>query len=363
MGLKKILIRLIAMFRRTNPEKFSSDEIEREEKTEGAVNSDSRDFQWIVFGESVLGSVHERRNLPNQDAIQIYIHQVPGEGNFAILAVADGHGSAKCFRSNIGSRLAVEIAVEQLKTFLRNAPETLELSEIKRALLEQLPREIVFEWKQAVGDHLDGNPLLVRETAQVAAEQGMGSRESVEKNPLIAYGTTLLIAMTHPRFIAGLQLGDGDMLRVHADGSIEPMMEEDDRLLANETTSLCGDHAWRDFRFSFSPILDRPPALLLISTDGYSNSFSSEADFHKVGSDLLNLLRTEGVEYVRSNLENWLSASTRKGSGDDVTAGLFYCPAAKVFPDQEHPDITEVAESSPTSVDTPLKSLDDSTYL
>ena len=64
-----------------------------------------------------------------------------------------------------------------------------------------------------------------------------------------------------------------------------------------------------------------PPALILLSTDGYSNSFQDEAGFLKVGSDLLHMIRTTagGLDMVKEHLVAWLTESTYAGSGDDIT--------------------------------------------
>jgi serine/threonine protein phosphatase PrpC len=296
---------------------------------------------WEVIAESVKGATHERRALPNQDAVHWYRHE--NHPAFVILAVADGHGSVKCFRSDKGSRLAVEVAVDRLREFMTALPGQVNLVDIKRAICEQLPKEIVLEWCSAVASDLEANPLLVNETAAVKQEQGSTARDAVENKPIVAYGTTLLLLIAHPEFIAGMQLGDGDMIVVDADGKVSPMMEDDDRLLANETTSLSGENAWRDFRFSFLPIVDRPPVMLLVSTDGYSNSFNTQADFFKVGSDLVDLLRSEGVPYVRDNLRNWLNSASRQGSGDDVTTGLLYVPRPierLTLEDENHKPVT-----------------------
>ena len=53
-----------------------------------------------------------------------------------------------------------------------------------------------------------------------------------------------------------------------------------------------------------------------------ANSFRDEAGFLKVGPDILNTIRAEGLGQVKDNLERWLSDSTRAGSGDDVTLGI-----------------------------------------
>ncbi|MDQ3699739.1 MAG: protein phosphatase 2C domain-containing protein, partial [Chloroflexota bacterium] len=66
--------------------------------------------RWRVVGTSVRGASHRRHGLPNQDALRWWPES--GLGPPLVLAVADGHGSAKCFRSDVGSRLAVAAAVE-----------------------------------------------------------------------------------------------------------------------------------------------------------------------------------------------------------------------------------------------------------
>ena len=64
------------------------------------------------------------------------------------------------------------------------------------------------------------------------------------------------------------------------------------------------------------------PALVLVSTDGYVNSFSDEAGFLKVGSDLLEMLRGDGFDAVNAQLSGWLEEATRIGSGDDTTVAI-----------------------------------------
>ncbi len=65
------------------------------------------------------------------------------------------------------------------------------------------------------------------------------------------------------------------------------------------------------------------PALILVSTDGYANSFADDAGFLQVGSDLLNILRAQGLDEVTANLDGWPAEASEQGSGD-VTLGLLY---------------------------------------
>jgi serine/threonine protein phosphatase PrpC len=275
---------------------------------------------WRIVGKSVRGASHVRSGLPNQDAI----HWTPQSGTTPplILAVSDGHGSNKCFRSDVGSDLAVHIATKVFQELLDGQPDLQNLSAIKRTAEERLPQSLVREWKSAVEDHLSKNAFSDEEWARLAEKEGPAARQAVEANPPLAYGATLLTALVADNFILYLQLGDGEILTVAETGEVSKPLPGDERLMANETTSLCGPSAWRDFRFGFQPLSASAPALILLSTDGYPNSFQDEAGFLKVGSDFLDMIRSDGLDKVSSNLETWLAEASQAGSGDDVTVGI-----------------------------------------
>ncbi|HEX7330212.1 MAG TPA: PP2C family serine/threonine-protein phosphatase [Pyrinomonadaceae bacterium] len=271
--------------------------------------------EWQVVGQSVRGATHERNGLPNQDAI----HWLPssGRGSSVVLAVADGHGSARYPRSHIGAKIAVEIATKLIDDFLKSQDN---LSLIKDATEDWLPRTLVRNWTEAVADHLKAEPLSQDEYVSVGLADGP-----------VAYGATLLAAAVTERFALYLQLGDGDILTVSDSGVVTRPVSKDERLLGNETTSLCAAEAWRDFRVSFQLLRQSHPALILLSTDGYPNSFRDESGFLQVGSDLLAMIQEHGLAKVNDSLAGWLTDSTRAGSGDDVTLGIIY-----------HPQITQI---------------------
>jgi hypothetical protein len=250
--------------------------------------------QWRVAGQSVRGAVHERNGLPNQDAICWL--PAAGEGSSIVLAVADGHGSARYSRSHIGAGLAVASAAQLVHDFLDRQTDNLSL--LKDATEDWLPRALVRKWVEVVTDH------------------------SRNEESLIAYGATLIVAAVTEQFAIYLQLGDGEILTVSENGEVTRPLTKDDRLFGNETTSLCAPDAWRDFRVSFQPFVQSPPALILLSRDGYPISFRDEAGLFKVGSDILNMIRENGLSFIKENLGDWLSDSTRAGSGDDITLGI-----------------------------------------
>jgi serine/threonine protein phosphatase PrpC len=238
-----------------------------------------------------------------------------------IAAVSDGHGHAKSFRSGIGAEFAVRAAVRVCTEFVGRLGSQ-DLSTIKRYSEDDLPKGVVNSWNEAVADDLSTRPFLVEELAQLELKQGIRSRREVALTPVIAYGATVLVVLVASSFHLFLQLGDGEILTVSDDGEVSRPVKPDERLFANETTSLSSRDAWRDFRVSLQAISGRPPALVLLCTDGYVNSFSNDAGFLKVGPDLLAMIRSEGIGSVEAQLQSWLSEASREGSGDDITVGI-----------------------------------------
>ncbi|MGQ9493870.1 MAG: PP2C family serine/threonine-protein phosphatase, partial [Anaerolineae bacterium] len=216
-----------------------------------------------MVGKSVVGAVHIREGKPCQDAIQWE------EGDtFAILAVADGHGSKHSPYSDQGAQIAVEVAVDLLSGLYRQSrSSSLPLSTLKHYMEEQLPQALVRAWIERVKKH----------HATVSRHE-----EPPKQDLLVKYGSTLLATLLAQDFLLFLQLGDGDILVVADDGAVRPL-PKDERLIADETTSLSTPHAWREMRVGWILTPDESPALVLLSTDGYANSFVSQQDFLKVG--------------------------------------------------------------------------------
>jgi serine/threonine protein phosphatase PrpC len=281
---------------------------------------ESPPWHWRIAGATVRGALHRRRDLPNQDALGFW--PVTG-GHAAVLAVADGHGSSKCYRSAEGARLAVQVALDLIRgQVLGRAGGT---AAEWQALAKELPRQLVAGWQAAVRQSLEDNALPDEEEDFSAYFQSLiDAEENTEADPYLPFGTTLLAVAVTPGALLYWQLGDGDILMVVEDGAVTRPLSRDERLIANETTSLCSAGAIDDFRVCVQPLEDRPPALVLVSTDGYANSFRDDAGFLQVGSDLLAMIRADGLEAVAGALEGWLTEASEQGSGDDVTLGLLY---------------------------------------
>lgn len=274
---------------------------------------------WRTLKASVRGAAHERAGLPNQDAVRVarFRDDVP-----LLVALADGHGSAKSFRSQRGARLAVAVAQKVCgHLFTLGRP-----SQIKHWAEEQLPLALVRQWRARVERALQRQPFTAAELEPLDA----AARRQVEARPALAYGTTLLAVVVAPAFILYLQLGDGDLLTVSAEGVVDRPLPGDSRLIANETTSLCSDQAWREVRVRFQTLAGAPPALILAATDGYANAYRDEASFRQVAGDFWTLLRDEGEAAVQPHLTEWLNEASQQGSGDDISVGLVWRPTDRL---------------------------------
>lgn len=286
------------------------------------MNNTNHKFYWRIVGKSVRGDRHVRQGLPNQDAMLWFPES--GEGSPLMVAIADGHGSGKCFRSDEGSELAVSTAIKVMRNLLEVLPKTTNLSLIKQWVEEKLPLQIVHCWRAAVADNLFVNRLRISELEKVKESKSPDTLRQIVLNPLLAYGSTLLAVLVTESFIIYLQLGDGEILTVSATGEVCRPLPRDERFFGGETASLCIKDAHQDFRVGLQLLLDKPPAMILLTTDGYPDSFVDDASFLRVGPDILEIARSEGLEEVDKHLTSWLKEANEKGSGDDATVGIIY---------------------------------------
>lgn len=286
--------------------------------------------KWRVIHNSVIGASHKRSGKPNQDRFQFFPVQEHMQQPPLIVSIADGHGGKKYVRSGEGAEIAVNVAVD-----VCSGLEKIQWDIIKdKKNITLLCRDIVQRWVDRVNLNILSNPFTEDEINLLAI-----SKEPPKKIPLginndnniSAYGSTLLIVVIQDSYIFYLQLGDGDILVINSDGVIEKPIPEDKHLLGNETTSLCLPEAWSDFRSNIFQINQDSikPAFILLSTDGYKNSYRGEKKyFEKAAEDMLEIICEHpdgiqaGMDYIEENLEKWLTDVSEKGSGDDITVGI-----------------------------------------
>lgn len=125
--------------------------------------------QWRVITETACGRIHQNKKLPNQDAMEIW-QPVPTKLPL-IVALSDGNGGPKSFRSHLGSLFAVKSALKILQRLIEQNINTKNLRSFSSFLEDKLPQQIVNEWKKKVEIHFKQNALTQQELNHLAQQR------------------------------------------------------------------------------------------------------------------------------------------------------------------------------------------------
>ena len=269
-----------------------------------------------ICGECGKGATHERNGKPLQDSKKI----VEISDRIAILAVADGHGSEKCARSDRGSAIAVNAFYAVIKNYLLSYGQDADgmtslVTFLNREGDTRFAQDVCEEWQARVKQSFYKNKV-----EELIADDGTIDWKSVYS----LYGTTLLGMLVTDSFVFSFQIGDGDINLV-TETDIFPLVEPE-KFLGIETHSLSKPDAWRKAVASLrrKNIEDDTPYLYMLSTDGFVNSYASDEEFKKTCREYFNMIGQHGFEAVKDNLAKWLKETSEYGCGDDVTVVMAY---------------------------------------
>jgi serine/threonine protein phosphatase PrpC len=324
--------------------------------------------EWQFIGNSVRGASHIRNNKPNQDAIawlpclptQNKEHERDGPDQVVkamplIVAIADGHGSERHIHSDRGARFAVDTAVSVLEKFIHEHDGDSPTS-IKRIAQQLLPNLLVRNWKEQVNRDLEALKTIDTSiTASDTTEDNINNSQPQISDRYIEYGTTLLAVAVTDSYILYVQLGDGDILTVLPTGEVTRPLPTDANLIANETYSLCEPQAQDNFRIRLQMLEDisveKIPLLIMLSTDGYSNSYKTDDDFFAVAKDYTEMAQKYGLKQIGEHLETWLNEVSEGASGDDITLAILMRTGAKLLTNTNvtNADELNVAKQIPTT--------------
>jgi len=270
---------------------------------------------WVTLTASERGAAHHASGLPNQDAVQAG----PAGPDAVVAAVADGHGHRRHFRSATGAALAVAVACEAAAELAARLAAFEETGQLESEALGTLVPAITGRWRAAAADHLAAQPFTREEEAVRARGDG----------PLIAYGSTLLLAVAGRRWLVLVQIGDGDIVGIQPGGRALLPVPSDPSLDGLQTTSLCAPRAEEDFRVAVVDLSCTPLAGVLLATDGYGNAQTAEPWADAVSADLAALIGGQPPEWLAAQLPAWAGrCASADGSADDTTIALLIAPFA-----------------------------------
>ncbi|HEX9040765.1 MAG TPA: protein phosphatase 2C domain-containing protein [Trebonia sp.] len=282
------------------------------------MTSERLPVTWRVMTGTARGAAHDARGVPNQDSAEsLTIDQAHG----IVVAVADGHGHDRHFRSATGSRLAVRTACAVVGKLTADAGRQPWTPERAAALRDRLPETIVARWREAVALDIAAHPYTAAELS-VLEEAGDG--------PDIPYGSTLIVALIAGSWLICAQIGDGDLLAVRPDGGAWSPVTGDDLLDGYRTTSLCQPAAVSAFRTASHDLRTTPLLALLLSTDGYGNAQAEEPWQPVVARDLAELAARHDHGWFAVQLPAWAErCASAAGSADDTTIALLLAPGSE----------------------------------
>lgn len=327
----------------------------------------------IVFNATRRGASHVKKDIVCQDYSLSYESD---DGSLRVAIVCDGHGGDTYVRSDVGSRLAAETALANIRQFVEETParlflgkkgavtshpkdedaavaatgcDTSKMTEVELQRHEQdqqflkqvadirdqdlrftmLFGRIYMQWLQAIEQHAEENPfndheqtMLGKYYQQWQKEKQSGLRDSMYTPIVKAYGSTLMAFVRTPLYWFAFHIGDGKMMACDASLNWFEPVPWDCRCFLNLTTSLCDGSPVGEFRYAFSGMGDFPVAVIL-GSDGLDDSWGNFERLANFYSQTLGIFDNLGKDKAVEELGDFLPKLSAKASQDDMSmAGI-----------------------------------------
>ena len=253
--------------------------------------------RWRVATASAVGTSHIRHNIPNQDAVDYRLVEA-GLSEVLVVAVADGAGSAS--RSDEGSRIAVEAAVESMADGIRKRP----VAAFSEHLSASLVRNGIKRAKDAVARYGEEQDIPIRELA-----------------------CTLIVAVTSDRLVTAAQVGDGAVIAFNiGSGAALTLCDAHTGEYANETTFITSRSRPHEIA-SVGHASGYDYDALALTTDGLQNlalKMPEREAFMGFWNPMLNDLAATGEpEAVPGRIHSFISGErVQSRTSDDVTIAI-----------------------------------------
>lgn len=232
----------------------------------------------------VKGATHVRNQMPCQDNKKI----IEISDQITIIAVADGHGSSKCPRSDRGSLIAVNAFHKVMKNYLKIYGEDEKglsnmITFLNREGDMRFAQDVCEEWQRRIKQSFYKNKI----------DEMMDENGNIKWSSVFSlYGTTLLGMLITDSFVFSFQIGDGDISIVTKE-EVFPLVKPE-KFLGTETHSLSKPDAWRKAVASVRrrEMESNDSYMYILSTDGFANSYTSDSEYQKTCKDYLQMIKS-----------------------------------------------------------------------
>lgn len=259
-----------------------------------------------------------------------------------VIAVADGHGSSDCFRSEFGSDVAIKTVFLQTQLYCEtNYDESGDPFQFSETGIANFKYSIWQEWRKSIkmnwDDHLKNQKSLGEDEIRFESvsekykKRFTSNDESVVEQYLYtAYGTTLLFAVLIESQMLIVQIGDGTCVILQKNGEYHTPVPADEDNFLNVTVSLSEEDAnlkMRHIVIDCADNLPTSPLAIFLSTDGVDDCyplFKNEQHLYKLYTVILDNILKFGYEATETEIiDDLLPGMTAKGSHDDISLAFF----------------------------------------
>lgn len=240
------------------------------------------------YAHSAIGKYHIDHSMPCQDSSGMYLGS-----DYGVVAISDGHSDYHCFRSDVGSKIAVDVSISCIKSKLSQGAKSF-FDILCDDECHELIEEILSEWKNCVQAYDNQNPASEEEWSRVREimKKKVGDADDYEfqlelnsiiDNLFLRYGCTLRIGIISKEGYLAISIGDGGTLVLFPDGSSISPLPPDEETQGSETYSICDPDATSLFKFKYEM---RPVLAISVNSDGIQH-LCSESDEEYYQSEYL----------------------------------------------------------------------------
>lgn len=244
--------------------------------------------------------------------------------DYAIGIVADGHGSNKHFRSERGSKYAVEVTMTILQEFLSSTRNMTLLP--NGDWQKQIAASIISHWNDRIDVDKTTEPFTEDE---LQALKDFDRQQIEEGKWQSVYGTTLIAIVRTEKCFFGLQIGDGKCVVADSNGNPSQPIPWDDKCFLNQTTSLCDSDAVNLFRFVYQT--ENLPIAAFVASDGVDDTYPTDERLYEFYRAVWKMFRDD-PKGAKDDLQSFLPKMSEQGSHDDISiAGIISPPHMSWF--------------------------------
>lgn len=294
-----------------------------------------------AFNHTCQGESHKATDKPCQD-----YSDARSQSNFVVAIVSDGHGGERYFRSDKGSKIAVNCARKAIEKFVKEVkiqslfggmnfqsfginPELDHSNKDVYDALNWLTSSIIAHWHKKILAHALKTPLTEWEMKHVEEKYLDEFRSKVSDEGATLekfYGCTLMAYVQTDTFWFAFQIGDGKAVffdTIDVDLKVSQPIPWDERCFLNKTTSICDSEASKEFRYCCCGNGNFPDAVFL-GSDGIDDTYGDNDRLTDFYIRLFKEIVSTSQKKAKDVLIEDLPLISKIGSKDDMSIACVY---------------------------------------